>query len=155
MGEAARKIYPEVYKTADDLLAELKKAKEEHQKYMEQAEKEIRQVREKWLPVLESLETRINTLDRKIKSLAKKNRSEFFSETERVELANGALLYHAKWRVKRARGVLERLEGLGMTEAIKVSKSVKWDVLEKWPDEKLFVVGTERVLKEDFSYELY
>jgi len=52
------------------------------------------------------------------------------------------------------RNVLERLEEMGFSEAVRVAKSVDWDVLERWPDEKLNLVGTERVPKETIEYEL-
>ena len=121
----------------------------------DEAEAEIAKIRGKYVAEIKDLESIIQTLDKKIKTLCKYEREELFAETQRVELQHGALLYHAEWKIKRARGVLDKLEELGMTEAIKVSKSVRWDVLEKWTDEKLFLVGTERKLKESFSYELY
>jgi len=55
----------------------------------------------------------------------------------------------------RVRGMLARLEEIGAVEAIKIVKSVDWDVLDKWTDERLIEVGTERGKKERFAYEIF
>jgi len=152
----ARKLYlSEAHKEADQLLMEMAGYKCRLKAIQDRAEAEIAKIRGKYVAEIKDLESIIQALDKKIKTLCKYEREELFAETQRVELQHGALLYHAEWKIKRARGVLDKLEELGMTEAIKVSKSVRWDVLEKWTDEKLFLVGTERKLKESFSYELY
>jgi len=86
----------------------------------------------------------------------KANRDGFFKgESERVDLRFGALLYAIEKRVKRAKDVLQRLEEIGAEEAIIVTKSVDWDVLEGWTDERLIEVGTERKRTEKYSYEVF
>ena len=61
-----------------------------------------------------------------------------------------------KHAVKRAKAVTpEVLEAHGYLDGVRVEKKVNWDVLEKWPEEKLVAVGTERKTKEDVEYELY
>jgi len=47
-----------------------------------------------------------------------------------------------------------RLKAAGFPEAVRVAESVDWDKLSAWPDERLFIVGTDRWVKEEFSYEL-
>lgn len=46
------------------------------------------------------------------------------------------------------------LEELGYVDGIKIEKSVNWDEIEKWSDERLTAIGTERVTKEEFGYDL-
>jgi len=70
------------------------------------------------------------------------------------DLTNGALLHKIERRVKRTRKMLERLEAIEAEDAIKIVKSVDWDVIEKWTYERLIEVGTERVKKETFAYKL-
>jgi len=119
-----------------------------------EAEKEIEAVRARYAEFIGPLKERIAALDKEIKTLTKKHKKMLFDGRDRVDLEHGALLYRVERKVKRARGVLENLEQCGFLEAIKVVKSVDWDVLEKWPDERLVMVGTERKRQEKFEYEL-
>ena len=48
----------------------------------------------------------------------------------------------------------DKLKAMGFPEAARVAKSVDWDLLSSWPDERLFMVGTHRRVKEEFSNEL-
>jgi hypothetical protein len=97
----------------------------------------------------------IEALEKKLKKFMKKHRAAFFEEADRVDLKFGALILSLQKRVKRAKDVLKRLEEIGANEAIIVTKSVDWDVLEKWTDERLIEVGTERKKEEKYAYELY
>lgn len=96
----------------------------------------------------------VGSLEGELIALARENKETLFKDTDRVDLQNGALLYSVEKRVKRARGVLEKLQALGYLQAIKVAKSVNWDEVNKWNDEKLAQIGTLRVEKENFAYEL-
>jgi phage host-nuclease inhibitor protein Gam len=103
---------------------------------------------------MNKLRAQIEALEKTLKLYMKKHAGGIFEGEDRVELENGSLLFKIEFRVKQARGVLKKLEELGIDEAIEVSKKVKWDELEKWPVEKLVMVGTEKKRKEIFDYEL-
>ena len=49
---------------------------------------------------------------------------------------------------------MQLLEQLGYTDGIKIEKRVNWAEIEKWSDEKLAAIGTERIEKEEFGYEI-
>jgi len=100
-----------------------------------------------WTRVLKGLE-------KDLVNLMKQNAAEIFEGEERVELEHGSLLFTIEERVKKARGVLEKLEELGFEDAIERSAKVKWDELEKWPVERLVLVGTKRKRAENYTYEL-
>jgi hypothetical protein len=101
------------------------------------------------------LRARLEALDKKIKAHAKKHQVDLFVGRDRIDLVNGALLRKEEEYVRRVRGMLARLEEIGAVEAIKIVKSVDWDVLDKWTDERLIEVGTERGKKERFAYEIF
>ncbi|MEN6439014.1 MAG: host-nuclease inhibitor Gam family protein [Syntrophobacter sp.] len=101
-------------------------------------------------PIKQELET----LDDSIRDYTRKHQVDLFEGRDRIDLANGALLHQVERRVKRIRKMPERLEAIKADDAIKTVKSVDWDVIEKWTDERLIEVGTERVKKETFAYEL-
>jgi hypothetical protein len=98
----------------------------------------------------------LSRLETELKTLAREHHPDFFGESEscRVELPHGALLFALERRVKRARGVLENLKAEGFTQAVKIAESVDWDLLETWPEERLWLVGTERKTKEVYAYEV-
>jgi phage host-nuclease inhibitor protein Gam len=101
------------------------------------------------------LKRQLEALDKQIKAHAKKHQVDLFAGKDRVDFANGALLRKEEQHVRHTRGMLDRLEEIGADDAIKTVKSVDWDVLEKWTDERLIEAGTERFKKETFAYELF
>ncbi len=86
----------------------------------------------------------------------------------KVDLPGGELFYSLEEHVVRPRkvDVLANIEefaeleiyGLGdyqgFARAIKIAKSVDWDYLKTWPQERLLMVGTEKKAKEVFTFEL-
>jgi len=116
--------------------------------------REMDALKKKYEDMVSIHERKLSVLDKALNVLVKRNQAVIFDGNDRVDLSHGALLRSIEERVRRARGVLERLEALGMTGAVKVVKSVDWDQLEKWPDARLMEVGTERVRKEVFSYDV-
>jgi len=45
-------------------------------------------------------------------------------------------------------------EEQGFGEVVKIAKSLDREAIEKWPDERLFLIGAERKPKEEYSYDL-
>ncbi len=144
----------EAHGEADFLLAELAKTTADLERRQAQAEFEIAQVTASWEIILKPLRERLKAQEEALLKLARSARGKLFDGADRVDLPHGALLHSIQEAVKKARGVLTKLEELGLEEAVKVVKTVKWDVLEKWPEEKLIMVGTERLRKEVFAYEV-
>lgn len=160
MGEPARKIHENVHPTtahaeADEMLREIGKTTDALSKLEAEAKAALDSVTAAYQSRVDALKGKIADLDKGIKTLAKKHQADLFDGSDRVDLRFGALLHSIEMRVKKARGLLERLEELGAVEAVKIVKSVDWDVLEKWSDERLIEVGTERVRKEVFAYEVF
>lgn len=88
-------------------------------------------------------------------AFAKAHMPEIFGEADRCDVPNGAVIRQiVTWVVKARKVTPEALEEAGYAEAVKIAKSVDWDQIEKWPDEKLIAVGTERKSKEEFSWEV-
>lgn len=100
------------------------------------------------------LRSRLEGAEKGLLSLARARRSAFFADRDRLDLRNGSLFERIEQRVRRARGVLEALERLGPSEAIKIAKSVDWDRVGKLSDEELTALGTERVIEKKYTYEV-
>jgi phage host-nuclease inhibitor protein Gam len=139
---------------ADELLAEIADYTEMLKAVETEAEEELQAVKDKYAVNFNDLKDQIAGANKEILKLMKKNTTEIFEGESRIELDHGSLLFTIEERVKKAHGVLERLEELGFEDALEISKKVKWDELEKWPVEKLIMIGTERKRKELFTYEL-
>jgi hypothetical protein len=80
-----------------------------------------------------------------------------FDGTDVVALPHGMLVYSRTDKVTIPRdhaAVIALCEDLEFGEAVKIAKSLDREAIEKWPDERLFLIGAERRPKEEFSYDL-
>jgi len=141
-------------KEIDKFFEGIKRQKEALSEVETRYTEELEALKAKYYPEIEHRKEALRRLDLELERFAKKHMGELFKETDYVDTGLGRLIYQVKEAVKRARGVLEKLEELGWQDAIIIEKKVNWDELEKWPDEKLIACGTERVVKEKIVYEL-
>lgn len=138
----------------DSLLMEMGELKAEVDREQAEAEASLARAKEFYRDNLVVLKKRAERLHKQILSQAKKRRDQLFDGKDLVDLPHGILLHQVKEQVKKAAAVLAKLEEYGLEEGLHREVSVNWEVLESWPDEKLLMVGTERVRKELFAYEL-
>ena len=139
---------------ADNLLTEIRKAKKEFAAVREESQKRVAAIAEEYGGRINTLDGRIGDLEKALYTLARKNKKALFHDGDKLDLAHGILIRELKKRVKHARCVLENLKALGQKDAVRIAESVDWDRLEKWTDEDLERVGTQRVEEERFQYEL-
>ncbi|OPX18730.1 MAG: hypothetical protein BZ151_13135 [Desulfobacca sp. 4484_104] len=143
-----------VLQAAEELLQQIGRISQEINLIKNEAEKEFERLRLGYQERLGPKEADLQILERTLRKLLRQEKGKLFDGPGRVDLPAGALLYQVVERVKKARGVLEKLKEQGFQEAIKIAESVDWEKLEGWPAERLILVGTERVRKEEFDYEL-
>ena len=145
----------EIKKQADDLLEEIGEWESRLAAVETEIAIEIEEITSRHQDDLDKLKAFIKARDSQLRRLIKKHKAGLFaSDDDRLDLEHGALIYSLEKRVKQAKKMLGRLKKYGYTDAIKIAESVNWDELEKWPDEKLAKVGTERIKKELFAYEI-
>jgi len=138
----------------DGRLKQLGEITKEFETYQSVAEYEIERIRSQYSEKLAEYKTQIGDLDKNIKSLAKKNKAVVFDGKDQVTLEHGILLWGKEKKVSIPRDALDKIESQGWTEAVKIAKSVDRSVVEKWPVERLTVIGAERKTVEKFSYEI-
>jgi phage host-nuclease inhibitor protein Gam len=95
--------------------------------------------------------------EKQLVGLMKAGKKELFDGTDVVYLPHGMLLYSKKDKVAIPRNhdaVIAICEEQGFGEVIRIAKSLDREAIEKWPDERLFLIGAERKPKEEFSYDL-
>jgi len=145
----------DIRERADKLLLGLKMFTGSLDRLIYDAAAEIDKVRAKYDELIKPIKESITLTDKELRKLAKANKDDLFEGQDRIDLENGALLYTLEKRVRRARGMLERLKEQGFKDVIRIAESVNWDEIDKWPDEQLKKVGTERIEEERFEYELF
>ena len=89
-----------------------------------------------------------------LKDTMKSNKAVLFDGTDIVRLVNGSLIHSTADKVSIPRDALAKCKELGYAEVIKIAESLDRDAVEKWPDERLILIGAERKSKEEFSYDL-
>ena len=136
----------------------LKEEKEKYEQVYQEMEREMEEIRKRYEGALNAHRAAISSIDKTIRSILKAHKEEIFGKEvlaeARRELKHGVVYWRKGRWVKRVRGVLAKLKELGWTEAIKVTESVRWDIIEEWPDDRLRQLGTQRVLKESLEYEV-
>jgi len=97
------------------------------------------------------------TDEKTLVGLMKAGKKALFDGTDVVYLPHGMLIYSKKDKVSIPRNhdaVIAICEEQGFGEVVKIAKSLDREAIEKWPDERLFLIGAERKPKEEYSYDL-
>ena len=143
-----------IRKQLDGLLAEIG-AKKNAIAFMTGAmEAAIARAAAEFEPEIKRAQDDLNGIEAELVGLAKYNKATLFSDTDRVDLRNGALLRQIQRRVVKIKSMLANLKAAGMLALIKVSESPDWDSIERLPEEELKRLGARRQAKESFAYEL-
>ncbi|MBI5580808.1 MAG: host-nuclease inhibitor Gam family protein [Deltaproteobacteria bacterium] len=114
----------------------------------------IEAITAEYKPGIEAAGEDLKAIEAELIGLARFNKATLFAGTDRVDVRNGAVLRQVARRVKRIKGMLAKLKAAGREEAIRRIESVDWDEVEKWSEEILKGLGTRRVPKEIFAYEV-
>lgn len=120
-----------------------------------QANEEIERVKSRYADGLASLANDLKRAEKDLETAVKAARAEVLGDGDRADFPSGSVMLTLERRVKQVKGMLDRLKVEGLTEAVKVSKeTVDWDVVDGFDDDTLARLGTERIEKDVFLYEL-
>ncbi len=144
----------QIHESAELMLAYIRAVNEQVAGMEARAEEEMERVRERYEGPLAEARDKQRQAEKDLVALMKENRGVLFDGTDQVDLKTGVLLHGEKDRVKIPRDAVERIEAQGWEEALKRAVSVDRGVVEKWPDERLIMIGAERKTVEVFDYEL-
>jgi hypothetical protein len=143
-----------VKKQLDLLLAQIAAKKKALDIMQQVMAADIERVTAQFKPAIGCAEDELRAFEAELLGLAKYHKHALFERTERLDLKHGALLRTVQRRVRRIKGMLERLKQAGRVEAVKVAESVDWERVEQYPDSLLTALGTQRVARELFAYEI-
>ncbi|SDO03534.1 Bacteriophage Mu Gam like protein [Desulfonauticus submarinus] len=143
-----------VFEEIEKILSEIAHLKSQAQGVKDAWDRAISELEKQYGSKLNECKAKIKQKEKELIKLAKSNQKVVFDCGDKREFTNGTLYFAISEKVKRARGVTpKKLKELGYLDAIKVIEKVNWDTIEKWPDEKLIAIGTERIRKEEIKYE--
>jgi len=144
---------------AEGMLFELRFVKAEILTLDKEGARQIRLIQERFEAAIAPLTKKLALLEKELTTLMKQNTAALFDGRDKVVLVNGNLLYQRIPKVKIPRNGVAQIEATiaagnaWAEEALKIVKSVIREVVEKWPDERLAVIGAERKKVDHFSYE--
>ncbi len=139
---------------ADGLLSDLRDCTAEMVELEAGAQETISRISAEYEARIAPYREAIRDLDKNLVSLMKAERKTLFAGGDVVNLPSGSLIRSEGWRVTIPRDALGKCEELGFSEVVKIAKSLDREAVEKWPDEKLFLIGAERKPATKFSYEV-
>ncbi|MDR2055634.1 MAG: host-nuclease inhibitor Gam family protein [Desulfovibrio sp.] len=99
--------------------------------------------------IITPLEARHKELDAALKKWATMNKSVLFAERKTLDLAFGVIGFIASTKIKQMNGMSEadtlaKLKQFGFVEGIRVMETPDKEAMEKWPDDRLALVGCVR-----------
>lgn len=108
-----------------------------------------------YAPRVQGLKEKYAEVEKELLRFAKSKKAEIFQKKDTFETDYGRLIRELAEKVSISKDAVARCEEQGFFEAIKITKSMDRAVVEKWPDEKLFLIGAKRDRIEKIDYELY
>ena len=106
--------------------------------------------------IITPLESRYKELEAALKKWATMNRSELFAERKTLDLAFGVIGFLASTKIKQMNGVSEaetlaKLKSFGFTDGIRVTETPDKEAMEKWPEDRLALVGCIRRITDNWQ----
>lgn len=144
----------EIKRAADVSLADIGLCCAQIKALEDDAEEKIQGIQAQYKELLAPLQERLKRDVARLKDTMKSNKAALFDGTDVVNLTNGSLIHGVADKVAIPRDALAKCEELGFGDVIKIVKSLDREAVEKWPDERLVLIGAERKTKEEFSYDL-
>lgn len=145
-------------KGAEAVMLELAQLGRDAERIRLDAEENIDLINENASKEMEPIRARKKELEAALCTYATLNKCELFSKRKSVETPYGPYGFRKSTKLLtlpklKLSDVLERLQELDITEAIKVKRSVDKEAMREWPDSKLETVGMRRTSKDEFYIE--
>ncbi|MGE4297560.1 MAG: host-nuclease inhibitor Gam family protein [Desulfovibrionaceae bacterium] len=140
---------------ADALLTAVADAEAAAREVVDAVDAELNAVKARWAARVQTAKDGLKGAEKALEKHAKAQRGTLFAKADRVALTRGALVLTEGTRVTHAKTVtVAALDALGYGDGVRVERSVDWDAIEAWHDDKLAAIGTERRRAVAISYDL-
>ena len=154
MQRKAVKRESEIEKNINEYFSWLKSIATELSVIDTEFEKELTALEVKYAPTIKGLKEKYTKIEKEMLGYAKKNKSFLFDGKDVFDVQYGRLIRELSEKVSIPRDALSKCEELGFIEAIRIAKSLDRAIVEKWPDEKLFLIGAKRDRVKKIGYEI-
>ncbi len=144
----------EMHEHANDLLSSIRALMGSLERVQADADAAAKKVMAGYAFRAQLIKDGLTDKQKELLAFMKENRQNLFGEGDLVDLTNGVLLYSKGLKVSIPRDALAKAEEQGFTEVIKIEKSLDREAVEKWPDERLFLIGAQRKPAEEYAYEV-
>jgi len=139
---------------ANELLFEIRVRQKAIAEIEAEAQEKIAKITAEYEAMLAPRRILLESADKALIGLMKAEKKALFAKSDVMNLPHGSLVRSQDWKVKIPRDALGKCEELGFSEVVKVAKSLDREAVEKWADEKLFLIGAERKPATKYSYEI-
>ncbi len=144
----------EVEKTINEYFVWLKSIANELSIIETEWDKKLQELELEYAEQVRGLKEKYTEVEKELIKYAKSKKKELFDSKDIFETAYGRLIRELAEKVSIPRDALSKCEELGFLDAIRISKSLDRSAVEKWPDERLFLIGAKRDVVEKIDYEL-
>lgn len=144
----------EIKRASDAALADIADCGKRIDALKAEAEASLQVIQANYGAMLAPLQAQLARNVAWLKDTMKFNKVVLFDGTDVVRLTNGSLIHSTADKVSIPRDALAKCKALGFAEVVKIAESLDREAVEKWPDERLILIGAERKSKEEFSYDL-
>jgi len=144
----------ETEKTINEYFMWLKSIAKELSIIETEWDKKLQELELTYAHQVQSLKEKYAEVEKELIKYAKSKKKELFDSKDIFETSYGRLVRELAEKVSIPRDALSKCEELGFIDAIRISKSLDRAKVEKWPDEKLFLIGAKRDSVEKIDYEL-
>ncbi|MGD0020799.1 MAG: host-nuclease inhibitor Gam family protein [Smithellaceae bacterium] len=154
MNQAKKNFSDSPAHQADTLLDCIRRQKTKVAKVETRFYKEQEALDKKYASLFYDSHEALSIAEQSLIALMKKERAYLFAGTDILKLGNGSLIHNTADKVSIPKDAVERLKEQKFFEAIRTVEHADRDIIEKWPDAKLLLIGASRKTKEEFGYEL-
>jgi phage host-nuclease inhibitor protein Gam len=136
-------------KQAEGALAEMAALERKMAQAKLTMQEECDEAKAKATDIITPLEARYKSLDAALKKWATMNKSVLFVDRKTLDFAFGVVGFIASTKIKQMNGVSEtdtlaKLKQFGFTDGIRITESPDKEAMEKWPEDRLALVGCVR-----------
>ncbi|MCZ2417451.1 MAG: host-nuclease inhibitor Gam family protein [Burkholderiales bacterium] len=118
-----------------------------------QYDNEIDAVAKKYAASINTLKEKAAGIEKEMLKAAHQARKEIFGASDIYATEYGQLLREIAEKVTIPRDAITKCEEYGFNEVVVISKALDRAAVEKWPDEKLFLLGAKKRIIEKIVYE--
>ena len=140
-------------KRADKLLGELAAVEAQAKTIYDEYQEKIEALSIDQSEVLEPLNERIREIKNELAEHLRSEKCNIFTDgLDKIRMTNGSVMFAIVKKLRIPKRAMEIIEEHGWLDAIRTTKQIVREVVEKWPVEKLAVIGATRKEAEEFKW---